>query len=148
MTTHNLESVLANQIRPFLKKYVPQLELITFTKNKSEWNVIYVYHNIFNEKVNGTLRYDGNPELLPLHFPMFLESSFLHTVSENVKIIDDCTYLLMIILKDVYKEQTVQNQKSAMELAALFIDQKIQEKNQKEQLNHFKEGMTISSTKK
>jgi hypothetical protein len=79
---------------------------------------------------------------------MFLESSFLHTVSENVKIIDDCTYLLLIILKDVYKEQTVQNQKSAMESAALSINQKIQEKNQKEQLNHFKEGMTISSTKK
>jgi hypothetical protein len=48
----------------------------------------------------------------------------------------------------VYKEQTVQNQKSAMESAALSINQKIQEKNQKEQLNHFKEGMTISSTKK
>jgi hypothetical protein len=122
MTTLNLEAVLENQIRPFLKEYVPQLELITFTKNKSEWSVIYRYHNIFNEKVNGTLRYGGNPEVLPQHFPMFLESSFFKSVSEDVKLIDDCTYLLIIILKDVYKEQTAVNQKSAIELAALFID--------------------------
>jgi hypothetical protein len=122
--TDILDIVLSKEIRPFLAKYFPDLELITFTKNQNEWKVVYAYRNLFGNLVQGTMFYGGNPNLLPLHFELFLDADFEKNLRNRQ--VDDCTYLIKLILHDAYKEHTPHIQEFAINVSAMLIDINIQ----------------------